>query len=149
MSGIVRWEPFREITSLRDAMDRMFDEGFWRPPVPFGGWGEGTLALDMYETEDSVVVKTAIPGMKADDLDVSVTGNTLTIRAETTEEEEIKRERYLRRERRHGSYARSVTLPNGLQADKAEADYTDGVLTLTFPKAEDVRPKTIKVKGQQ
>lgn len=149
MSGIVRWEPFREITSLRDAMDRMFEEGFWRPPGPFGGWGEGTLALDMYETEDSVVVKTAIPGMKADDLDVSVTGNTLTIRAETTEEEEIKRERYLRRERRHGSYARSVTLPNGLQADKAEADYTDGVLTLTFPKAEDVRPKTIKVKGQQ
>lgn len=149
MSGIVRWEPFREITSLRDAMDRMFEEGFWRPPGPFGGWGEGTLALDMYETEDSVVVKTAIPGMKADDLDVSVTGNTLTIRAETTEEEEIKRERYLRRERRHGSYARSVTLPNGLQADRAEADYTDGVLTLTFPKAEEVRPKTIKVKGQQ
>ncbi|MDD3825231.1 MAG: Hsp20/alpha crystallin family protein [Anaerolineae bacterium] len=149
MSGIVRWEPFREITSLRDAMDRMFEEGFWRPPGPFGGWGEGTLALDMYETEDSVVVKTAIPGMKAEDLDVSVTGNTLTIRAETTEEEEIKRERYLRRERRHGSYARSVTLPNGLQADRAEADYTDGVLTLTFPKAEEVRPKTIKVKGQQ
>ncbi|NLF15615.1 MAG: Hsp20/alpha crystallin family protein [Anaerolineaceae bacterium] len=149
MSGIVRWEPFREITSLRDAMDRMFEEGFWRPPGPFGGWGEGTLALDMYETEDSVVVKTAIPGMKAEDLDVSVTGNTLTIRAETTEEEEIKRERYLRRERRHGSYARSVTLPNGLQADRAEADYTDGVLTLTFPKTEEVRPKTIKVKGQQ
>ena len=136
MSGIVRWEPFREITSLRDAMDRMFEEGFWRPPGPFGGWGEGTLALDMYETEDSVVVKTAIPGMKAEDLDVSVTGNTLTIRAETTEEEEIKRERYLRRERRHGSYARSVTLPNGLQADRTEADYTDGVLTLTVPKAE-------------
>ncbi len=149
MSGIVRWEPFREITSLRDAMDRMFEEGFWRPPGPFGGWGEGTLALDMYETEDSVVVTTASPGKKAEDLDVSVTGNTLTIRAETTEEEEIKRERYLRRERRHGSYARSVTLPNGLQADRAEADYTDGVLTLTFPKAEEVRPKTIKVKGQQ
>ncbi len=149
MSSIVRWEPFREIASLRDAMDRMFEEGFWRPPVPFGGWGEGTLALDMYETEDSVVVKTAIPGMKAEDLDVSVTGNTLTIRAETTEEEEIKRERYLRRERRHGSYARSVMLPNGLQTDKAEADYTDGILTLTFPKAEEVRPKTIKVKGQK
>lgn len=149
MSGIVRWEPFREMASLRDAMDRMFEEGFWRPPVPFGGWGEGTLALDMYETEDSVVVKTAIPGMKAEDLDVSVTGNTLTIRAETTEEEEIKRERYLRRERRHGSYARSVTLPNGLRADQAEADYTDGVLTLTFPKAEEVKPKTIKVKGPQ
>jgi len=149
MSGIVRWEPFRELTSLRDAMDRMFEEGMWRPPTPFGGWGEGSLALDMYETEDEVVVKTAIPGMKAEDLEVSVTGNTLTIRAETTQEEEVKRERYLRRERRQGSFARSVTLPAGLQADRAEADYTDGVLTLTFPKAEEVKPKTIKVKGQQ
>ncbi|RPI52235.1 MAG: Hsp20/alpha crystallin family protein [Chloroflexi bacterium] len=149
MSGIVRWEPFRELTSLRDAMDRMFEEGFWRPPVPFGGWGEGSLALDMYETEDEVVVKTAIPGMKAEDLDVSVTGNTLTIRAETTQEEEVKRERYLRRERRQGTFARSVTLPSGLQADRAEADYTDGILTLTFPKAEEIKPKSIKVKGQQ
>jgi len=149
MPGIVRWEPFREMTSLRDAMDRMFEEGFWRPPVPFAGWAEGSLALDMYETEDSVVVKTAIPGMKPEDLDISVTGNTLTIRAETTEEEEIKREHYLRRERRHGSCARSVTLPSGLQTDMAEADYTDGVLTLTFPKAEEVKAKTIKVKSQQ
>ena len=149
MSGIVRWEPFRELTSLRDAMDRMFEEGFWRPPVPFGGWGEGSLALDMYETEDVVVVKTAIPGMKAEDLNVSVTGNSLTIRAESTQEEEVKRERYLRRERRQGTFARSVTLPSGLQADRAQADYTDGILTLTFPKAEEIKPKSIKVKGQQ
>jgi HSP20 family protein len=148
MSGIVRWEPFRDMTTLRDAMDRMFEEGFWRPPMPFA-WGEGSLALDMYETEDHVVVKTAIPGMKVEDLDISVTGSTLTIRAETTQEEEVKREHYLRRERRHGSYARSVTLPNGLETDKAEADYTDGILTLTFPKAEEIKPKMIKVKGQQ
>jgi HSP20 family protein len=135
------------MTSLRDAMDRMFEEGFWRPPMPFG-WGEGSLALDMYETDDNVVVKTAIPGMKAEDIEVSVTGGTLTIRAESTQEEEVKREHYLRRERRHGSYSRSVTLPSGVQAAMAEADYTDGILTLTFPKAEEVKPKTIKVKGQ-
>ncbi len=147
MASIVRWEPFRDVVSLRDVVDRMFDEGF-RPPVPFTQWGEGDLAIDMYETDDNVVVKTAIPGVKADDIDVSVTGDTLTVRAETKEEEEVKRESYLRRERRFGSYCRTVTLPGGLETDQAEADYDDGVLTLTFPKAEEVKPKSIKITSK-
>jgi HSP20 family protein len=145
MAGLVRWEPFRDVTSLRDAMDRMFEERFFRPLAPFAPWAEGALAVDMYETEDSVVIKTAIPGVTADEIEVSVTGDTLTIKGESKEEEEIKRENYLRRERRFGSYCRSVTLPGGLKADKADADYTDGILTLTFPKAEEVKPKSIKV----
>jgi HSP20 family protein len=132
--------------SLRDAMDRMFEERFLRPFAPFAPWAEGTLAVDMYETDESVVVQAAIPGMKAEDIEVSVTGDSLTVKAETKEEEEIKRENYLRRERRFGSYCRSVTLPGGLETEKAEADYTDGVLTLTFPKAEEVKPKSIKVQ---
>ena len=146
MASIVRWEPFRDMMSLRDAMDRMIEESGFRPPAPFG-WGEGSMAVDMYETDESVIVKTAIPGVKADDIDVSVTGDTLTVRAETKEEEEIKRESYLRRERRFGSYCRSVTLPGGLETEQAEADYSDGILTLTFPKAEEVKPKSIKVKS--
>ncbi|MEJ2733226.1 MAG: Hsp20/alpha crystallin family protein [Anaerolineae bacterium] len=146
MAKIVRWEPFRDMVSLRDAMDRMWEEGF-RPPVPFA-WSEGALAVDMYETDESVIVKTEIPGVKADEIDVSVTGDTLTVKAETKEEEEIKRDSYLRRERRYGSYCRSVTLPGGLETDKADADYTDGVLTLTFPKAEEVKPKSIKVTAK-
>jgi HSP20 family protein len=93
------------------------------------------------------VVKTAIPGVSADDIEVSITGATLTVKAETKDEQEIKRENYLRRERRYGSLCRSVTLPGGLQTDKAEADYTNGILTLTFPKAEEVKPKAIKVKA--
>jgi HSP20 family protein len=101
--------------------------------------------VDMYETDDSVVVKSAIPGVKADEIDVSITGDTLTVKAETKKEEEVKRENYLRRERRFGSYCRSVTLPGGLEADQAEADYTDGILTLTFPKAEEIKPKSIKI----
>jgi HSP20 family protein len=148
MASIVRWEPFRDMMSLRDAMDRMFEESGFRPPAPFG-WGEGAMAVDMYETDESVIVKTAIPGVKADDIDVSVTGDTLTVRAETKEEEEIKRENYLRRERRFGSYCRSVTLPGGLETENADADYSDGILTLTFPKAEEVKPKSIKVKSKQ
>ena len=145
MASIVRWEPFRDMMTMRDAMDRMFEEGFPRPPMPFGPWSPGSLAVDMYETDDSVVVKTAIPGVSAEDIEVSVTGDTLTVKAETKEEEEISRESYLRRERRYGSYCRSVTLPGGLEAEKAEAEYTDGVLTLTFPKAEEIKPKSIKV----
>jgi HSP20 family protein len=146
MASIVRWEPVNDMMALRDAMDRMFEERFGRPPVPFGPWSEGNLAIDMYETDETVVVKTAIPGVKAEDIDVSVTGDTLTVKAETLEEEEIDRESYLRRERRYGSYCRSVTLPGGVESDQAEADYSDGVLTLTFPKAEEVKPKSIKVK---
>ncbi len=149
MANLVRWEPFRDMVSLRDAMDRMVDDRFFRAPVPFAPWGESGLAVDMYEDEDNVVVKTAIPGVKADEIDVSVTGDTLTIKAETKEEEEVKRENYLRRERRFGSYCRSVTLPGGLEADKAEADYSDGVLTLTIPKAEEVKPKSIKVSAKE
>jgi HSP20 family protein len=127
-------------------MDRMWDERFLRPPVPFGPWAEGSLAVDVYETNDSVVVKTEIPGVSAEDIDVSVTGDTLTVKAESHEEEEVSRENYLRRERRIGSYCRTVTLPGGLESEKAEADYTDGILTLTFPKAEEVKPKSIRVK---
>jgi HSP20 family protein len=143
MASIVRWEPFREMESLRDAMERLFEERSLRPPMPF--WGPESPALDMWETDENVVVRTAIPGVKPDEIDVSVTGDTLTIRAETKEEEEVKRENYLRRERRFGSMCRSVALPGGLETDKAEADYSDGVLTLTFPKAEEIKPKSIKV----
>ena len=148
MASIVRWEPFRDLMSLREAMDRMVEEGIMRAPAPFAGWAPGGLAVDMYETDESVVIKTAIPGVNAEEIGVSVTGDTLTIRAETQEETEIERESYLRRERRFGSCCRSVTLPGGLEAEKAEADYTDGVLTLTFPKAEEVKPKSIKVTAK-
>lgn len=104
------------------------------------------MTVDMYETADSVVVTTPIPGVNAEEIEVSVTGDTLTIKAETKEEDEVSRENYLRRERRYGSCCRSVTLPGGLETEQAEADYTDGVLTLTFPKMEEVKPKTIEVK---
>ena len=144
--SLVRWEPIGDLVSLRDAMDRILEESFFRTPAPFGLWGDGSLAVDMYETNDSVAVKTAIPGVKGEDINISVAGDTLSVKAESKAEEEVKRENYLRRERRYGAYRRSVTLPGGLKTDKAEADFTDGVLTLTFPKADEVKPKTIKVK---
>jgi HSP20 family protein len=127
-------------------MERMFEGSFFRPVATFGPWGDGSLAVDMYETDDSVVVKTAIPGVKGEDINISVAGDTLSVKAESKSEEEVKRENYLRRERRYGDFNRSVTLPGGLKTDKAEADLADGILTLTFPKAEEVKPRTIKIK---
>jgi HSP20 family protein len=130
-------------------MDRVFEDSFIRPR---GGWlapmGAANLAIDMYETKDEVVVKAALPGIKPEEVEVSITGNTLTINGESKEEHEVKEQDYIRKERRYGSFSRSVTLPSGLKADKAEATFENGVLTLKVPKSEEVKPKTIKVKAK-
>jgi HSP20 family protein len=149
MSNIVRWEPFRELVSLREAMDRLFEESFIRP----GGGrlapaGIGTPAVDMYQTDDAVVVKSAIPGIKPEDIDISITGDTLTIKGETKSEEEVNEENYIRRERRYGSFCRSLALPLPVVTEKAAAEFENGVLTLTLPKAEEVKPKAIKIKAK-
>jgi HSP20 family protein len=147
MTSLRRWEPFRDLISLRDAMDRLFDESFVRP------WGgrlaptEGAgLAVDMYETDEDVIVETALPGIDPGDVDVSVTGNTLTIKGETKAEEEVDEGDYIYRERRFGAYSRSLTLPVGVEADKAEAEYESGVLRLRLPKVEEAKPKAIQVR---
>jgi HSP20 family protein len=149
MTHLVRWEPFRDLISLREAMDRLFEESFVRPraewPAPVGA---GTLAVDMYETEDAIVVESAIPGVKPEDLDISITRDTLTIKGETKVEEEVKEENFIRRERRYGSFCRSLAIPMPVVADKAEAEFENGVLTLTLPKAAEVKPKAIKVKAK-
>ncbi len=146
--SITRWEPFRDLISLREAMDRLFEESWVRPRarwlLPIGE----TLAIDMYETADSVVVKTAVPGVKPEDIDITITGNSLTIAGETKAEEKVEEENYIRRERRYGRFSRSVTLPSGVQGEKAEATFDHGLLTLTIPKAEEAKPKVIKVKSK-
>ena len=110
-------------------------------------WGMEVLPIDMVEKDDEVLVITSVPGVKPEDIDISVTGDTLTIKGETKMEEEVKKENLIRQERRYGAFSRSVALPTGLDTDKAEATFKDGVLTLRFPKREEVRPKTIKVKA--
>jgi HSP20 family protein len=147
--SIVRWEPFRDLMTLREAMDRLFEESFVRPRREWLAPAEGTLALDMYETEDSVVVKSAVPGVKPDDIDITVSGNTLSISGEAKSEEEVTEENYIRRERRYGSFSRSIALPEGLDAEKADATFEDGLLTLTIPKAPEAKAKVIKIKGKK
>ena len=154
MTDLVRFDPFREITPFRDVMDRffdrnLFDRNFFRPT---NGWslleGDiGTLALDVYEDEDNLIVEASLAGVNPDDVDVSISGNMLTIKGETEKEEEKEEKgKYYCRERRYGAFHRSVTLPTDVDADKVKAVFEKGVLKLTLPKMEVVKPKHIEVK---
>ena len=148
--NIVRWEPFGDIVSLRQAMDRLFEDSFVKPAHALATFGEGVKpAIDVYQTPSEVVVKAIMPGVKPDDVEINITEDTLTIKGEVNGTEEIKKEDYLYREHHHGSLVRSITLPHALQTDKAEATTEDGVLTITIPKAEDAKPRTIEVKAKK
>ncbi len=145
MSNLTRWEPVREMMTLREAMDRLFDDAFTRPlNLRDGGWS--APAIDMYQTDDEVVVKAALPGFKADEVQISVTGDMLTLKGEMKHEEDTKDKAWHIREQRWSSFERSITLPTDVKADKASADFENGILTVTLPKAEEVKPKTITVK---
>ena len=147
-NAIERWEPFKEMMSLREAMNRLVEDSFIRPGTwltPFDVDALG-VAMDVIETKDNIIVKASVPGIKPEDIDVSVTGDVLTIKGETASEEKIEQGSYLRQERRFGKFERSLTLPTLVTADKADAKFEHGVLTLTLPKAEQAKPKSIKVK---
>ncbi len=129
-------------------MDRFFDDSFVRPGAWFIPTEIANLAVDVYETKDDVVVSAALPGIKPEQVDIKITGNTLSIHGESDEKNEVKEENYVRKERRYGSFSRTVTLPDGLSSDKADATFENGMLTLRIPKSEQVKPKTIKVKAK-
>jgi HSP20 family protein len=147
MSNLTRWEPVREMMTLREAMDRLFDDAFTRPiNLRDGGWS--APAVDMYQTDEDVVVKAALPGFKTDEVQINVTGDVLTIRGERKHEEENKEKAWHLREQRWSSFERSVALQTAVVPDRAEASFENGILTITFPKAEEVKPKTISVKAK-
>ena len=147
MSNLTRWEPVREMMTLREAMDRLFDDAFTRPlSARDGGWS--TPAIDMYQTDNDVVVKAALPGFKAEDVQINVTGDVLTIRGEMKHEDEQNDKAWHIREHRWGSFERSISLPTDVVSEKAQADFDNGILTVTLPKAEEVKPKTITVKAK-
>lgn len=147
MNKLIRFEPQREMVSLRDAMDRLFDDAFMRPSSLLSSNWQAP-AIDMYQTDDEIVIKAALPGIKADEVQISVTGEVLTIKGEVTQKEETKEKTYHIREQRWGVFERTITLPTDVVADKAKADFEDGILTINLPKAEQVRPKTITVKAK-
>jgi HSP20 family protein len=145
---IAKREPAGGVSRLRREMDRVFED-FFGPR----GWGlqpcteEWAPPLDVAETADKVVVKSEIPGMDPKEIDLSLTGDQLTIKGEKKSEREETKENYHVTERSYGSFARSVTLPAAVEADKIEARYEKGVLTITCPKKEVVKPKAIEIKS--
>ncbi|MFN8619703.1 MAG: Hsp20/alpha crystallin family protein [Chloroflexota bacterium] len=146
MTIIRRPSPFSELLSLRSAMDRLFDESFFRP-VAGAGVREGTLAmpLDIYTTQDALVVEAALPGVRPEDVEVSVLGDTLTLSASNSFDQTQEANGYHVREVRRGRFSRTVTLPSGLKTDAATASFENGILKLAFPKAEQVKPRQIPV----
>jgi HSP20 family protein len=146
--GLIPWRPFREL----EEMERRFEDVFGRPfipamwrriPVVEMGWAP---AIEVFEKEDKFVVKAELPGMKEEDIDVSVVGDTLTIKGERKAESEVKEEDYYCCERSYGGFSRSIALPSSVDAKKIEASYEDGVLEVSLPKAPEVKAKKVAVK---
>lgn len=145
MTQLIRWQPFREMRRMHNMLDRLMDQSFFSADGDLDGY-TSLIPVDVYQTEDEVSIKATVPGLKADDIQISITGDTLSINGEIKSEHEEEGRDYFVRERRMGSFSRSMTLPVNVDADKATADFEDGVLTITLPKVEAEKPKTISVK---
>jgi HSP20 family protein len=146
--AIVRWQPFRDLLATEREFDRIFREAF----SPLFSERESELstrawapAVDIFETENNIALKAELPGVEPKDVEVRVEDNTLYLKGERKFEKETKEENYHRIERSYGSFARSFALPNSIDAEKVAAEYKDGLLTLTLPKREEAKPKTIKI----
>lgn len=142
--AIERWDPFRDVVSLREAVNSLLADSFVRPgPAAMGV--PLAVAVDVSETDSDYVVKATMPGITPEDVQITVHGDTLTIRGESKAEEEKQGETYHLRERRHGTFQRSFTFPSPVDSEKASAAFEHGVLTLTLPKAESAKPKQIRI----
>lgn len=143
--ALVPWRPFDELSTLRREMDRVFERVFGEFPSlerPTLAW---TPRLDVTETRDSVLIKAELPGLEAKDVDVALSGDTLTIKGEKKQEREEKDEYHHLVERAYGSFARMVRLPAPVAADKVKATFKNGVLTVTLPKTEEARQRAIPI----
>jgi HSP20 family protein len=149
MTIMRRPSPFGELVSLRQAMDRLFEESFVRPrqwvaDVFLEG---GAMPLDIQTTVDELLVEAALPGLKPEEVDITIEGGTLTISGEHRTERKDEDESYLVHEIRRGSVSRSISLPEGLEPDRATASFANGILSLRIPKAEQVKPRQIKINA--
>jgi len=146
---VVKWEPFGEVSRLRREMDRFWEEFFGPGPLWRRGGEEWSPAVDVAETPEKLTVKAEIPGIEPNNLAISLVGDLLTIRGEKKSEREETKENYHLVERSHGSFCRALRLPAAVDAGKIEAQYEKGVLTITCPKKEVVKPKAIAIKTQK
>jgi HSP20 family protein len=145
--GITPWRPMRELEEMERRFENIFGRSFlpsmWRRfPTAEMGWAP---AIEVYEKEDKFVVKAELPGMKKEDIDISVTGDTLSIKGERKAESEVKEEDYYFCERSYGSFSRSIALPSSINTEKIEASYEDGVLEVSLPKVPEVKAKKVDI----
>jgi HSP20 family protein len=148
MMAIVRWDPFRDVMTLQDRMNRLFDQALSKTRADDEeGLATSTWlpAVDIFETADNIVMKAELPGVSRENIDIQVRDNTLTLKGERTFEREVKDENYLRIERSYGAFQRAFSLPTVIQQDKIKAVFKDGVLEVTMPKAEVAKPKQVKI----
>jgi len=149
--AIVRWEPFRDLLSLQDRMNRLFDESVrarGAQSTQEDDWalgGSWAPAVDIYEHEGTIVLKAEIPGVDPKDVDLRIENNTLTLKGARHFDNEVKRESFHRVERSYGSFARSFTLPNVVDQAGIKADFKDGVLKVVLPRREEAKPKAISI----
>jgi len=147
--AIVRWEPFRDLVTLQDRMNRIFDETFRGTRSGEDEWalgGSWAPPVDIYEQDGNLVLKAELPGIDPKDVDVRVENNVLTLRGERKFDNEVKRESYHRVERAYGSFSRAFTLPSVVDTASIKADFKDGVLHVTMAKREEAKPKQIQIQ---
>jgi HSP20 family protein len=146
--AIIRWEPFRDLVSLQERMNRIFDDAFRGARGGEEDWalgGSWAPAVDIYEQGHDIVLKAELPGVDPKDVDVRVENNVLTRRGERKLDNEVKRENYHRVERSYGAFTRSFTMPNMVDTEKIKAEYKDGVLRVSLPKKDEAKPKQISI----
>jgi HSP20 family protein len=145
--AIVRWEPFRELSTLQSEMNRLFNSVFDSPTGPGNGGAARRWmpAMDLVETEDDFVLRADLPGMTEDDVKIEFEDGTLTISGERRSEHETKNEGYYRVERAYGSFSRSLTLPQGVDPERVSASFDKGVLEVRVPKPEARKPRRIEI----
>ena len=145
MAQLTPWRPFREMSTLRDEMDKVWDR-FFGEQAPLTPWrGEWVPSLDVSETKNNVRVRAELPGINAKDIDISLTDDVLTVTGEKKQEKEEEDENYHRVETSYGSFSRSVRLPHEVKSDKIKANYRDGILKITLPKSEKAKSKQVKI----
>jgi HSP20 family protein len=145
MSAITHWDPFRGLTTLQDQVNRIFESGLVQGRTGQSDLATWAPAVDIYEGQNELVAKVDLPGVDEKDIDIRLENNTLTIRGERKFEKSVSEDNYLRVERAYGSFARTFSLPNTVNAEGINASYNNGVLTIHMPKREESKPKQVKV----
>ncbi|MFQ5878014.1 MAG: Hsp20/alpha crystallin family protein [Acidobacteriota bacterium] len=145
ITALTRWDPFRDLFSIQERLNRVFGDPLSRFPIPdtVSAWYP---PVDIYEEDDRIVVRAELPGVSKDDIDVNVESGTITLRGEKKQEKKVDSDNVYRVERFYGSFSRSFALPSTIDPGKIEARYKDGVLEVVLPKAEEARPRRISVR---